>query len=163
ESKARNVQETTPLYQLATGVKRNFTFNCDYGIAEKIRLKSRIQYSRYFFDRKTSRGFTIVQDASISVGRFRFTGRQALFDTDDFDNRQYNYENDAWLAYSFPSYSGCGVRNYALIEYKISKNLTVWARYARTRLLNEEEISGGHDAIEGNTRNDVKFQARFTF
>lgn len=163
ESKERNVQEMTPTYRVGTGLKRNLTFNCDYGIAGKIRLKSRVQYSSYVFDGRTSRGFTIVQDVSISFGRFRFTGRQALFDTDDFDNRHYVYENDAWLAYSFPSYSGRGVRNYVLIEYKIFKNLTLWGRYARTRRLDEPEFGGAQEAIDGNMRNDVKFQARFTF
>ncbi len=163
ESKPKNLQETTPIYLLGKALKRNVTLNCDYGVGDKIRLKSRIQYSSYFFDEKRSEGLTIVQDVSLSVGRFRFTGRHALFDTDDFDNRQYVYENDAWLAYSFPSYSGAGVRNYALIEYKVYKNLTLWARYARTRLLRADEIGSGQDAIAGNTRNDVKFQARFNF
>lgn len=163
ESKFRNLPEVTNLYQLGEGLKRNFWLNCDYGLGENVRLKSRIQYSSYLFNEQTTEGLTLLQDISFSIGRFQFTGRQALFDTDNYDNRQYVYENDAWLAYSLPAYAGVGVRNYALIEYKIHKQLTIWLRYARTRLINRDEIGSGQDAIEGNTKNDVKFQARFKF
>jgi hypothetical protein len=163
ECKARNEQTDVPVYRLAAGRKRNLTVSCDYGSRGKIRLKSRVQCSNYLFDGKTSRGFTLVQDVSLSVGHFRFTGRHALFDTDDLDNRQYVYEADAWLAFSFPAYSGAGVRNYLLIEYKAAKNLTLWARFAATHMQHGDEIGSGEDLIAGNTRNDVKFQARLSF
>lgn len=163
EQKPRNISGGTALYKTADALKRNVSFSCDYRAGKKIRLKSRIQYSRYFFDKKSSRGLTVLQDISFAAGPFRFTARHALFDTDDFDNRQYVYENDAWMAFSFPFYSGRGVRNYALIELKASKRLTFWARYARTRLSGETEIGSGQNLIEGNSRNDVKFQARFRF
>jgi hypothetical protein len=163
ESKFRNLPGVTHLYQLGEGLKRNLWLNCDYGIGEKVRLKSRIQYSRYFFNEETTEGLTLLQDISFSLGRFKFTGRHALFDTHNYDNRQYVYENDAWLAYSLPAYAGVGVRNYALFEYKVHKQLTVWLRYARTRLSNGDEIGSGQDVIEGNTKNDVKFQVRFNF
>lgn len=163
EKKFRNRPDPGNLYSLAEGTKRNLALHCEYGIGEKIRLKSRLQYSSYLFDEKMAEGFALVQDLSFSLGRFRFTGRHGLFDTDHYDNRQYVYESDAWLAYSLPSYSGVGVRNFALFEYKVHKQLTLWVRYARTRLLKSDEIGSGSEAIDGNTRNDVKFQVRFTF
>lgn len=163
ESKFRNASQPNNLYQLDEGLKRNFWFNCDYGIGEKLRLKSRVQYSSYLFDNQTTEGLTLLQDISFSIGRFHITGRQALFETDNYDNRQYVYENDTWLAYSLPAYTGKGVRNYALIEYKLNKQLTFWLRYSKTRLIDRGEIGSAQDAIEGNTKNDIKFQARFKF
>jgi hypothetical protein len=163
ESKCRNLSAVTNLYETRPGVKRNAWLNCDYGIGEKLKLKSRIQHSSYLFEGKTSEGLTLIQDVSFSVGRFQFTARHALFDTDNYDNRQYAYENDAWLSYSLPAYAGVGVRNYVLIEYTVLKQLTIWLRYARTRVNNQDEIGSGQDAIEGNTKNDVKFQARIKF
>jgi hypothetical protein len=163
ESKFRNRSDVSNLYQLAEGLKQNIAMNCDYGIGENLRLKSRFQFSRYLFLSETSEGFTLMQDLSFSFGRFQFTGRHALFDTDNYDNRQYAYENDAWLSYSLPAYSGVGVRNYALIEYTLHKQFTLWVRFARTRVINDDEIGSGPDAIAGNTRNDVKFQARIKF
>ncbi len=163
ESKNRNLKTPDHVYTLARTTKRNLTLSCDYGIGEHIRLKSRVQFNLYDFNEKVTKGIAVVQDVVISAGRFTFSGRHALFDTDSFDNRNYVYEHDAWLSYSFPSYSGTGVRNYALIQYKAGKHLTLWLRYARTAMLIGEEIGSGTDRIDGNTKNDVKFQARFSF
>lgn len=163
ESKFRNLAEMETLYRLGEGLRRNVTVHCDYGVGENIRMKSRMQYSNYTIHGNTTEGWALVQDISLTSGRFSFSGRHAIFDTDHYDNRQYVYEHDAWLAYSLPAYHGTGVRNYALIEFKAHKQLTIWLRYARTRLLKAEEIGSGPDLIKGNTRNDVKFQARFKF
>lgn len=163
ERKSRNLSDGTNPYRLAEGTKRNITLNAEYGIGEKIRLKSRLQHSHYLLDRNATEGLALVQDLTFAAGPFRFTGRHGLFETDNHDNRQYVYESDAWMAYSLPSYSGVGVRNFALIEYKVNKKLTLWVRYARTRVLRNTEIGSGPEAIAGNTKNDVKFQARFTF
>ena len=89
--------------------------------------------------------------------------RYALFDTDDYDNRQYAYENDVFLAYSMPAYAGIGVRKMIMVEYKLSRHISLWARFANSRYPNEDNIGSGLDAIEGNIKNDVKFQARLTF
>jgi hypothetical protein len=164
EVKSRNLPETNRLlYLVGKGLKRNVTLSCDYGIGERIRLKSRMQYNSYSFNKQISEGFALIQDIRFSLGRFELTGRHALFHTDHYDNRLYVYENDAWLAYSLPAYSGIGVRNYALIEYRLHKQLTLWLRYARTRLLKAAKIGSGPETIDGNTKNDVKFQARYKF
>ena len=151
------------MYKSEAGIRRNAAVSCDYGIGERIRLRSRILYNTYQHDEGSTEGVAVAQDVTISAGRFKFTGRHALFDADSFDNRHYIYESDVWLSYSLPAYSEIGVRNYALFEIKAHKNLTLWLRYARTRLVNETEIGSGSEAIEGNTKNDVKFQARYRF
>jgi hypothetical protein len=163
EIKPRNLPSGANLYTLDEGRKRNLTLNFDYGLNEKIRLKTRGQYNSYSFNEPTSQGFALVQDLSVSAGPFRFTGRHAIFHTDEYDNRHYIYENDAWLSYSLPAYAGTGVRNFALFEYKVGKGLTIWVRYARTRVINAAETGSGQEAIAGNTKNDVKFQARYRF
>jgi hypothetical protein len=163
EVKPRNVSDISTLYRVDEGRKRNVVINIDFGIGTNIRLKSRVQYNSYRFNAKTMEGFVMAQDVMLSLGRFQFSGRHALFHTDHYDNRTYVYEHDAWLSYSLPSYSGVGVRNYALVEYKVHKHLTLWARYARTQLLEDASMGSGLEAIEGNTKNDVKFQARITF
>jgi hypothetical protein len=51
------------------------------------------------------------------------TGRYAIFDTEDYDNRQYVYERDVWLTYSLPAYEGRGVRNYIVAEYSFHEEI----------------------------------------
>ena len=163
ESKALNSGTSHNMYKVENGIRHNVSLQSDYGIGERIRFRSRVQFNAYRKDNTSSEGWALVQDIGFSAGSFRITGRHALFDTDHYDNRHYMFENDAWSSYSLPAYSGVGVRNYVLFECKINKIVTIWLRYARTRVLNSGEIGSGQDLIEGNTRNDVKFQARLKF
>ena len=163
ESKERNLPEATRIYRSGVGIKNNATVICDYGIGEKVRMRSRIQYNAYEHGDTRTEGVAVVQDVTLSTGSFKFTGRHALFDSDQYENRHYVYESDAWLSYSLPAYSGVGVRNYALIQINIHKNLTVWLRYARMRLINEAQIGNGSGGVAANIKNDVKFQARYRF
>jgi hypothetical protein len=160
EQKQRNTSADEQLYSTFNSRKRNYLFNVDYTISETLRMKTRGQYSTFRSTKQLSDGLVITQDISVTYRRLRFTGRYALFQTDDFDNRQYVYENDVWLAYSLPAYNGRGVRNYVVVEFKASKRLTLWARWSSTRYADQENIGSGGDQITGNRRNDVKFQAR---
>ena len=163
ENKSRNlgVQEVT--YQLATGRKRNYSLNMDYSVHENIRFKTRIQFSDYTITAETTHGLAIVQDIHVSLGKFHFIGRHALFDTQDFDNRQYVYENDVWLAYSLPAYYGVGVKNFILMEYNFSKKLSCWIKYSRIRYTDRETIGSGLETINGNIKNDIKAQVVWRF
>jgi hypothetical protein len=164
EVKVRNLPEKDPvLYLTGKGKKHNFLISSDYGIQQKIRFKTRAQFSRFLIDGVATAGMALMQDISVQTGRIQVTGRYALFDTEDYDNRQYAYENDVWLAYSLPAYDGQGIRRCLVVEYKINKHLCVWLRYAHTRYTDREEIGSGLDTIAGNTRNDLKFQARLRF
>ncbi len=160
ESKLRNISEATNLYQTALGKKRNFWINVDYGIGQKIKLKSRAQFSTFQIHQHTTHGLALLQDISFNLGKFEITARHALFDTDDYDNRQYVYERDVWLAYSLPAYDGVGVRNMMMVEFKANRKITIWLRYTHVRFTDREQIGSGVDTIEGNIRNDVKFQVR---
>ena len=161
EKKLRNIDRQPNLYQTAQGIKRNYWINFDYGFTPKLKMKTRAQFSSYRINYRTTYGVALIQDISVDFGRFGCSARHALFDTDDFDNRQYAYEQDVWLAYSLPAYDGKGVRNFIVLEYKMSKAVTFWLRYSRTRYEDREEIGTGVDKIEGNTKNDIKFQVRF--
>jgi hypothetical protein len=119
------------VYTVNKRVKTNICLNADYHITDNIRLKSRVQMSEIVSDANTS-GLAIIQDISVKAGNLKFTGRYALFDTDDFDNRQYVYENDLLMAFSFPAYEGTGVRQYLLVEYKVNKQVTFSGRFGQT-------------------------------
>jgi hypothetical protein len=163
EKKVRNYDGDPNLYQTTAGRKRNYAVVADYGIGQKFRMKTRAQFSTFRSGSSFTKGSAIVQDVSIEISRIQVTARYALFDTEDYDNRQYVYENDVWLAYSLPAYNGRGVRNYVLVEYKMNRHLTFWVRYSHTRYSDREEIGSGLDLIRGNTRNDIKFETRIRF
>lgn len=164
ELKARNVTtEKSNLYVTGDGQKHNYMINCDYGLSQKLKLKTRAQFSTYEIGGITTKGMALAQDVSIDFGKLNITARYALFDTQDYDNRQYVYERDVWLAYSLPAYSGVGVRNYLLVEYTVTRNLSLWMRLAHIRYTDRNEIGSGADTIEGDTKNDLRMQARIKF
>lgn len=163
ESKIRNQSSEVGVYRYANGVKRNYWISCDYALTPGLSFKTRVQFSTYDLFSNITRGVVVAQDVSFSIRKWSFSMRYALFDTDDYDNRLYLYEKDVWLAYSFPAYDGAGIRNYILAQYRLSKKVDLWARWARTSYSDRDQIGSGSDRIEGNTKNDIKFQVRIMF
>lgn len=164
ESKIRNVEgETANQYETATGKKNNYWISFDYSSHAMLRMKSRAQFSNYAINKKTSKGFALMQDLIVDFGKLKITIRYGLFETGDYDNRQYVYENDVWLAYSMPAYAGSGVRKIAIIEYKINQYIGIWVRYAHMRYRNQETIGATVDRIDGNIKNDIKAQVVVRF
>jgi Helix-hairpin-helix motif len=164
ENKYRNGSPgTSPLYMLNAISKNSYWIHADYFLTPNLRMKTRIQWSSFYTEKNVSEGFTIAQDISATMGKIKITGRYALFDTDNYDNRQYVYENDVWLAYSLPAYDGKGVRKYLLLQYKMNKTFTFWMRYSRTSYINKQSIGSGVETIDGNQQNDVKFVVRIQF
>lgn len=160
--KARNLSEETTHYSLAYGRKSNVWASFNYAEGT-FRLRTRLQYSTFSFNQETSDGIVLIQGIGFESGKFQFTAHYALFQTDDFDNRQYVYENDVYLVFSLPSYDGNGVRSMLMAQYAFSKKLSVSLRYARIYYRDKQEIGSGLEMITGNVKNDVKFQAVIRF
>lgn len=161
ETKIRNLPDPGNLLQTGLATKSNFWINFDYTVSRNFNLKSRAQFSNFNLEQNVTQGLALIQDLNFDVGRFSFSTRYAIFDTDDFDNRQYTYERDVWLAFSFPSYSGVGVRSYLMVQYRLMQNMDIWIRWARIQYNDRDEIGSGSETIDGNTRNEIKFQLRF--
>jgi hypothetical protein len=77
-------------------------------------------------------GYLLSQDASYSLKKFKFWLRYSLFTTGGWDTRLYAYENDLLHGYSIPPLYGDGSRSYLLIQWNISPQIIVRAKYAVT-------------------------------
>jgi hypothetical protein len=156
ERKARNSDNgAAPAYQTSTGIKRNYCLNADYAVGV-VSMRTRIQGST-MADPKRTGGVALYQDFSLEKPRWSLSVRHVLFDTEDFDNRQYSYEPDMWMAYSFPAHSGSGIRSMAMVRLRISRKVDLWVRWAQTR--QEPEIQEPSERIASVTR-DLKVQIR---
>jgi hypothetical protein len=166
ETKERNVSSAdiqTNLGEIRPTTRFNYLINLNYQAEKVIRTQSRLQFSTFDFNGKRTQGYALVQDIGVDLGRLGIDVRFALFDTDDFDNRQYIYEKDVLWAFSFPAYNGQGIRNYILLQYKLTKKLDLWLRYARYDYRNQTAISSGGEEIQGNTRSEIRAQVRVKF
>jgi hypothetical protein len=154
---------TNPIDFVTERKRRNYVLNIDYKAEKWIGFRSRVQYSNLDFGGRFSEGYALMQDVDFNIGKWELRTRWALFDTDNFDNRQYAFEDDVLYSFSFPAYNGRGIRQYAVLEHKLSRKITLWFRYARTRLLNVNKIGSGSTEIQGNVTSDIRVQARIKF
>jgi hypothetical protein len=164
ERKARNVSSDatdSPAYRTMPGSKQNWILNSTLTAGE-LALKVRVQYSSYR-QQTDSRGFAMALDASYDWSKISIDTRIAIFDTDDFDNRQYMNERDVLMAFSFPAMYGEGTRTYLVARFKPSKWLDLSVKAARTAYFSSVSSGSGGDTIDGNMRHDVKVQAIFRF
>lgn len=162
DNPSANDQEEVIRFPLL-GKKRNYTVNVDFPANDWLSFKSRVQWSSYDFNNKLTEGFAIWQDLNLDFGKFRISGRYAIFGTDDFNNAQYAYERDLLYAFSVPAYSGTASRHYVLVQFRPFKKLTFWFKYAQTSYRDRETIGSGLEQIDGNKRTDLKFQLRINF
>lgn len=164
EQKDRNTpsnSEAHPSYLVLPINKINGMLSLEYQVSKSFFFRSRILFSRVNFESKKSNGFLILQDAQYGIGKVRFTGRVALFDTDDYDNRQYTFENNVLWTFSVPAYSGQGMRFYLLSQYKVNSQLTAYFRYARTSYTDREQVGTGLQTINGSTQTETTFLIRY--
>ncbi len=142
------------------GVKQNVMLNLDHDNGGIVALKSRLQLSRYTQSGIVTSGFAIIQDINFDFQQLKLGSRFAIFDTEDYANRQYVYEKDVLYSFSIPAYSGSGIRTYVLMEYRLTSKITAWLRWGRFLLPNAENISTSLQQINGTHKNDLKFQLR---
>ncbi|MEI9920242.1 MAG: helix-hairpin-helix domain-containing protein [Bacteroidota bacterium] len=159
ERKSRNITMELPTYQAAMATRQNWIIGSSMNFG-KLSLKTRIQLSS-FRQLKTSHGFAMAFDAAYDWNRFSIATRFAVFDTDNFDNRQYMNERDVLMSFSFPAYYGEGTRTYAVIRYQPVRWLDFWLKLAETNYFNSVTSGSGYDTINSNKRHDVKVELVF--
>ncbi len=163
EHKQRNAPDTDlPIYFITPTLRKQYLFDIDYQASDFIILRSRVQFSS-FEQSEFTKGYVIIQDVNFVWKRWQLSTRFALFDTDDYDNRQYVFEKDVLYSFTVPAYYRRGIRCYALLNYDVSRRMSLWFRIARTTLTNENTLGSGLDEIKGSQRTDVKVQLRYQF
>ncbi len=151
------------LNRLEAVTKNNYIINMDYTVVRGLQLKSRIQWSEFDQNSGNTSGVALVQDVNMDYRKFRLSTRLALFDTDDFENRQYTYERDVLYSFSIPGYSGRGIRTYFLLQYKPTRKLMIQARYSKFEYTDRSSIGLGNESINGTAKSEIKVQTRIKF
>ncbi len=165
EVRERNWRESDLNMNISEPYKRqNVQINCDYKAEKIITLRSRVQFSSFQHHQSpTTTGFAIIQDATFDLRYFKLSTRFALFDTEDYENRQYVYEKDVLYLFYVPAYYGRGFRNYYLVQFNIGKKCDLWVKYAYTKYRNQDIISSGLEAIRGDLKTDLRVQLMYKF
>ncbi|MEM1407986.1 MAG: helix-hairpin-helix domain-containing protein [Bacteroidota bacterium] len=166
QSKADNINNTElpdNLKRADNALTRSYLINLDHKVSAVLSTKSRLQGSHRSFNGKSTTGFALVQDVNLNYSKWSLSTRIALFDTDDFDNRQYIFERDVLYTFSIPALSGTGLRNYLVLRFKASSKLDFWAKYGRTIFTDRKTVGSGLEEIDGNSRTVLRVQTRIKF
>lgn len=161
ERNSPNSEEPSLPYLVIPLKKSNGMLSLEYQATDQLFLRSRILASRVDFNSEITHGFMILQDFQYGINRWRLTSRFALFDTDNYDNRQYAFENNVLWTFSIPAFSGQGMRYYFLGQYKLTSQLTAYFRFARTRYSDRTEISSGLQTIYSSHQTETTFLIRY--
>ncbi len=138
----------------------------EYDANRSLRLRSRIEGSRFLTQgvETASFGVLVYQDVRWQTTSWlRLDARLTFFDTDDFDSRIYQYENDLTGVFSIPALSGRGIRTYALATITPVEGLHFQIKLAETIFENVTSVSSGNNEIDGNRVRDLGVQLRYSF
>ena len=119
--------------------------------------RTRIQYSMSQKNGR-SKGVLLAQDFRYKLKKICLDYRFAIFETDDFDTRQYLYEKDVRYAFSIPAYQGQGIRTYFLLQYKLLPQVITYIKWSQFSYFNLDNVGSGLDQIEGNKRSNIRIQ-----
>ncbi|HMS66569.1 MAG TPA: helix-hairpin-helix domain-containing protein [Saprospiraceae bacterium] len=157
-----NVEKIDPLTDF---IVQKFRVHFSQKINKDIDVKARTEFSFAQSDGIKSNGVLMFADLSYKpMGKsFDIIARYAIFDAANFDTRIYMFENDLLYEYSIPFFQNRGKRMYLIYKQKLSRRMTLEAKYAHTVFDNVDVISSGNEKIDGNVRSELKVQLRFAF
>ncbi|CAN5421500.1 helix-hairpin-helix domain-containing protein [soil metagenome] len=148
--------------QMSYSLRSNARFQAEYQVLPSVRLRTRLDFVKA---QETiadpSYGMLLFQD-------FRFTPsseltidfRITLFDTDDFNSRVFQFENDLLYVMSNAMLFDQGQRTYVVVRYQPASKVSIRMKAATTVYENRTTIGSGLDEIQGNRRSDIGLQIR---
>jgi hypothetical protein len=144
----------------------NFRIGFDYKLSDKINIRSRydyvfVGYDLYGGNNKGSMFYTDFKFAPSHV--FTVATRFIFFQTDDYDSRIYEYEDDIRGVMSNTSIYGKGSRWYIMFNYKPFRSLEFYGKYAETYLDGVKSIGTGNDLIQGDINNRLNLGMEIFF
>lgn len=162
--KMQNVSNTS--FLMNTLSNRNLTkFYLHYKInlTDDIEFQTRVDYIIHSKHEKLTSGTSHFIQFCYTKKQARFNGRITYFNTDNWDTRIYNYENDVLYHFTIPAYYDKGIRYFVNYSKKINNHFQLWIKYAKTYFLFKEFIGTGNDRIEGNKKSEFRVQLRVKF
>lgn len=145
--------------------RSEFRYQLNVRLSPRFSSRSRIDLVFYRKAWEREKGYLVYQDIlfTSSAGKFNSQIRLAYFDTDSYKSRIYSYENNVLYGYSFPAYSGKGIRTYLNLNWKAHRCVTFYLKTGLTYYPERDYIGSGVTKTEGNKLFDTTLQMRLKF
>ncbi len=145
---------------------QNYRFEAAYNISSKIKLRSRFELVTIsaLTDSPRENGYLFFQDAAFQpMTNLMLHGRIIIFQTDSYNSRVYEFENDLSGIMTNPPLFGEGIRWYIIMKYKTQFGLDLSLKYSEMHKPFEKTLGSGYSEIIGNLDNRLSFQIDFLF
>ncbi len=156
-------KEQENVHRLEPALKQWLRLDAGWHPAGILSLRTRVMMKSYRFCRRLSYGYLVAEDILLNGNRFFSRGRVSYFNTDDYNTRQFIYEQDLLYRYAVPFFYGKGWRYYFVGGWYLGKKWTLWMKVAQTRYTDRQETGSGMDKIPGNVRTELRIQIRVKF
>ena len=136
-----------------------------YEVSSTMRVRSRFDYVFVRYDNYggNNKGIMFFTDFRvIPVKGLNLSTRVVFFQTDSYDSRLYEYEDDIKGVFSNIGLYGKGRRWYVLLKYKPFKFINLFAKYSETYIDGAKSIGTGDDEILNNINNRLNLGIEIT-
>lgn len=144
----------------------NVRLGFDYEITNRIRIRSRYDYVfvKYDISGGSNKGNMYFADFRfIPLRGINVSTRFIFFETDSYDSRLYEYEEDIRGVMSNVGLYGKGRRWYVMMKAKPLNYIEISAKYSETYLDGLTSIGSGNDLIHGDTNNKINLGLEVLF
>ncbi|WP_254070873.1 helix-hairpin-helix domain-containing protein [Pedobacter sp. L105] len=162
----QNVSSGLPVNPVVRVVLNNYRLGVQWKLKNKFSMQNRLEVTQYKKGESAETyGYMVYQDVAYHPlsSRLNTNMRLAFFNAPVYENRVYAYEDDVLYGSGSGLYYGKGVRSFLNLNYRLSKQLRIWARYAIFLYPGRESIGSGLDEIRGNRKSEIKVQLRYQF
>jgi hypothetical protein len=137
-----------------------------YKLSKSIQMRSRIEFVKIYPTSisESENGLLIFQDVRYAPSSsINLSGRIVFFQTNSYDSRVYEFENDLVGVMTNPPLYGDGIRWYLTAIYNTLFGLSVSMKYSELIKPNEKTLGSGDTLINSNVDNRLSFQLDFKF
>jgi hypothetical protein len=155
-------RDTRPLVDRS---QQKYRLTVGYKVAPRVKIGGRLELTdvSYKLLGKKERGYLLYQDVRWTISKsLSMQGRLVFFNTDSYDSRLYEYENDLRGVFSNPGLYGLGRRMYVILRYNVPSVLTLSAKYSETQKEGVASLGSGSSEIIGDLDNRISLQVDIT-
>jgi len=145
---------------IADRLLQNLKFEIKYRLLSILNLKARFDYIHQFIRQQPGEdGYFLLQDVNIKpVSKLNISARIILYDTDSYDTRLYEYENDLDGVLSSALLYGKGFRWYLLVKYNVLSYLKLTLKYREHFKLKEIATNGTNYSLDNNISMQIELK-----
>ncbi len=146
-------------------LRRKIRLDFSYDFTKQLRYRTRLEYMNFRLDRSPTieDGYLAFTDIKYRSEILDVSARVIIFQTDSYNSRIYEFENDLRGIMRNTALFGSGIRWYFLARLEIIEDFYISAKFSETYKFGEKYLSSGNSLIEGNVENNLSIQIDYNY